>query len=162
MNDFSKNFIDVKNSMDIPTIWISATLNNNFSEINYITNMPLDANYYKYLTFEDERNLIFNNENKSPIENFVTITLIRPEIGLNDDPNIVQKLKNEGKGGILNKYITPKTKDDVSLVEEVIYYFQNKVYLCLNKRESYSTKDGGTNQKRKLNKKSKLRRKSRR
>ena len=149
-NDFARDFIETRHK--IPKIWVTATKSYSDGEIEYITNAPLNAEYYKDLTYKDGRNLIFNVDNKSPIENFVVIELIRPEIGLNDDPTFVEKFKEEGTGGILNKYITPKTKNDVSLIEEVITYFQDEIYDCLNKPVNTIKSDAGSKQKSKRRK----------
>ena len=133
-NDFVKDFMDINTTGDERThmVWITAT-QNKFEQINYTAIHGLNGDYYKDLIYKDGRHLFFNECNKSPIENFVSITLIRPEIGLNDDPKLIEKFKKEGRyGGVINKYITSSTTNDISLIEETIIYFQNEIYLCLN------------------------------
>lgn len=160
INDFGKNFIEL-GSRGIDIIWVTAT-KNNFGEINYITAVPLDAKNYEQYTFKDKRNIFFNEDNKSPVENFVIIELIRPEVGLNDNPIFVKEFKDKELAGNLNKYLTPKTPNDVSLIEEVITYFQNEVYNCLNIPTNIIKSDGGLKRKSKRSKRRKSKQKSKR
>jgi hypothetical protein len=120
INENAKRFITPgKNS-----IWLTATQNQYFKDTEFITNLPITHGAYTNLTIID--GIFFRVTEKviGSLDDFVTITLVNPNVGMSDPPLEVIKFKEKGGGGIIRNSISPAYPGYKPLTIQVIEYFK--------------------------------------
>lgn len=158
-NDFSEKYKYTRSDDGKQYIWLTATQNES-GIMTYPANSPLRPGDYQDLLGSGKDNLIqFDSNTFSEIDNFTIITLIRPEVGLSDDPEFVKEFKDSRLLlEVVNEFLTEREEDDISLMEEVINYFKSS---DLDKTEhSISKEDYGCKRRKKPRSRSKKPRRS--
>jgi hypothetical protein len=120
LNENAKRFITPgKNS-----IWLTATQNQYFKDTRFITNLPITPGAYNNLTIVDSIFFRVTDKVIGSLDDFVTICLVNPNVGLSDPPLEVIKFKENGGGGILKDSISPAYPGYSPLIIQVIKYFE--------------------------------------